>query len=158
MEGNGCNGSAALNILNADTDGDRVRDGAECTLGSNPSNAASKPAPGTPDSDGDTIHDGIETLYGWNPNNVDTDGDGVSDGIEFKGYSTAPQSLNSDTDSCQDDAEVASVNTSNNVDVIDLGIVGANQATPGFPNYDMNKNGSVDVIDLGFVAANVQNC
>ena len=35
------------------------------------------------DSDGDTVPDGSERLYGMNPNSVDSDCDGISDGMEF---------------------------------------------------------------------------
>ena len=86
----GCNGSGATNSLLADTDGDTVLDGAECLLGTNPNNPASKPSgipPGDGDLDGlpaaldvvfcDLDYDG-DTLVG--DADQDCDNDGLSDG------------------------------------------------------------------------------
>ena len=55
-------------VLN-DTDGDRVIDGAECVLGSDPVNSASKPVVGGTDTDGDTLSNTFETSIGSDPNN-----------------------------------------------------------------------------------------
>jgi hypothetical protein len=61
----------SLPITNDDTDGDRVSDPIEATLGSNPNLV---------DTDGDTLTDGQEYfMYGTNPTLADTDSDGVND-------------------------------------------------------------------------------
>ena len=53
------------------------------------------PAEG-PDADGDGLSDEAELILGTNPNNVDSDGDTISDGDEVLIYGTDP--LNPDTD------------------------------------------------------------
>lgn len=42
------------------------------------------------DTDGDTLPDGFERLLGLNPNNVDSDCDGISDGVEYPVTSLQP--------------------------------------------------------------------
>ena len=65
--GTGCinDSSAVMDPLNPDWDGDGVRDGVECALGSNPHDANSKPAmpaaAGDPDKDG--LSNANETAY-----------------------------------------------------------------------------------------------
>ena len=79
-EAAGCNGSGPLGATDRDTDGDRVLDGPECVLGTNPASAASKPTAAacgsSADSDGDHIPDRAE-VCGNNtpPNDADTDAD-----------------------------------------------------------------------------------
>ncbi len=98
----GCNGSGATNPLSRDSDGDTVLDGAECLLGTNPNNASSKPSgipPGDSDRDGlpaavdalfcDADYDG-DTLVG--DADQDCDNDGLSDGLEVRGWGTSPSS------------------------------------------------------------------
>jgi len=70
-----------------DSDGDSVLDGAECTLGTDPANPASKPTTaqcgGTGDTDGDGLLNAWETCkWGTNPAVVDSDGDTKGDCIE----------------------------------------------------------------------------
>lgn len=153
----GCNGSAALLIVGPDTDGDRIRDGAECALGSNPFNYNSRPAIPSVDADGDRLSDGFEFLFGWSPNNPDSDGDGINDGLEYMGYSTTPIDTNSDGDACPDDTEVASINGDTSVNVIDLSLVSGEAGVPGPANYDVTKNREVNVLDLQLIAANLAN-
>ena len=104
--------TAVLDPMKLDSDGDRVTDGAECALGSDPANAASKPAapvPGT-DADGDGLSDAFEAMIGTNPNAKDTDGDGLQDGWEYKGYGSNPLVVDTDGDGVTDGCEVASLN------------------------------------------------
>ena len=85
----GC-GYGPTNPLLMDSDGDTVVDGAECLLGSDPNNPLSEPLIRPPnDSDHDGLPDNIETLIGSDPHNRDTDGDGINDGIEVKGWAHA---------------------------------------------------------------------
>ncbi|HEY8173129.1 MAG TPA: S8 family serine peptidase [Dehalococcoidia bacterium] len=154
-EAAGCNGSGPLDPLNADSDDDRVRDGAECVLGSNPADAGSRPPPIAPgEGDGDGLPDALEIALGSNPNSKDSDSDGFLDGIEYRGYSTSPAQVNSDGDGCADDTEAASVNNDTSVNVIDL--LGVAQHVPGtLAAFDVNKDRSVNVVDLLLVAQNV---
>lgn len=144
----GCNGSGPLNPLAADTDGDRVIDGAECALGSNPGSAASRPAVGGADTDRDGLSDAFEASIGGNPNNPDSDGDGITDGVEYKGYGTSPIVVDSDGDGCSDGREIASVDANKLVNSTDLLIVASNFGQPSRPNLDINKNGAINSADL----------
>ncbi len=152
----GCNGSAALNPLGADSDGDRVRDGAECAMGSAPSNPASRPPIPSfaNDTDHDTLSDVFEGTIGSNPNDPDSDDDGINDAIEYKGHSTSPTSVDSDGDGCYDDSEVASVNSDKLVNGIDLYVTSIGIGSPGNATVDANKDRSVNVADLYIVATN----
>lgn len=81
----GCNGGGPIDPSKEDSDGDLFVDGAECTLGTDPADPASKPGenpsqaaacgPAT-DSDGDTLSDRLEVCgYPSDPDSADTDGD-----------------------------------------------------------------------------------
>ncbi len=83
--------TAPTNPLASDSDGDRVLDGAECALGTDPANGAIKPTAAACglaiDSDGDRLSNRVEFCgYNSNPNSIDTDGDmataGARDGCE----------------------------------------------------------------------------
>ena len=70
-----------------DTDGDGVRDGAECALGTNPRSAASRPSAaacgGGADADVDGLPASAETCkWGTSDASGDSDGDGLKDCIE----------------------------------------------------------------------------
>jgi hypothetical protein len=67
-----------------DSDGDGARDGAECALGTDPTNPGSMPSSaqcgGTGDTDGDGLLDAWETCkWGTNPAVIDSDSDGTGD-------------------------------------------------------------------------------
>lgn len=155
-EAAGCNGSGPLQPLNADTDGDRVRDGAECALGSNPASAASRPAIPTVinDTDRDSLSNAFEATLGSNPTDADSDDDGINDGIEYKGYTTSPIAVHSDGDNCPDDTEIASVNPDGSANVIDLFIISSGFGNPGRTVSDITKDNVVTVVDLQVQATN----
>ncbi len=154
-EAGGCNGSGALDAVLFDTDGDRTGDAAECALGSDPSNALSKPRRPMPgDTDHDGLPDALETTIGSNPNVVDTDGDGIHDGFEYKGYNTSPTVMDTDGDGCNDDTEITDVTGSRKTDVVDLFLVAQSMDHTARPNHDITKDGAINVVDLFLVAAN----
>ena len=145
--------TAPTDPLKADTDGDRVLDRAECALGTDPANAASKPpASSAGDTDHDGLTDAFEVTIGTNPTKADTDGDFFLDGVEYKGYNTSPLVLNTDGDACSDGKEIASVNADLTVDTADQSLVVAAQgAAPGPPyilDFDLNKDGVINSTDL----------
>ncbi|MGW9684420.1 T9SS type B sorting domain-containing protein [Flagellimonas sp. 2504JD1-5] len=75
-----------------DTDGDNICD-VDDTEPNNPCSPQSNPSwlpQGTNDCDGDGLTRNEEMALGTNPNNVDTDGDGISDGQEVNSDATNP--------------------------------------------------------------------
>jgi hypothetical protein len=151
--------SAATDDFLADTDGDRVLDGAECAMGSDPANPASVPAlpPAGSDTDGDRLSDAFEGTIGSNASVADSDGDGVKDGVEYKSYNTHPLVLDTDGDFCDDGGEVGSVDVNTVVNAADLGFVAGSFGPSSDPDYhvnlDIDKNGFINAADLGLVAA-----
>lgn len=155
--------SAATDPLKLDSDGDRYADGAECLLGADPADAASKPPAVPPsDADRDMLPDAIESRIGTDPNNPDTDGDGLTDGVEYLRYASNPLLANTDGDVCNDGKEVASVNMDTNVNSIDLLAVassfGPSSSQSYVPDFDMDRNGTIDSVDLLFVAGQFGAC
>lgn len=151
--------TAATNPLLADTDGDRVLDGAECLLGSDPASASSVPAAIVqPDAD----NDGVPDQFDPNDASADSDGDGVLDRVEFRHYNSNLSAVNSDGDVCGDAREIASINADIAVNVIDLqqiaGAAGPFTSPAYIVNYDVNKSGAIDVIDLQFVSGRNGPC
>lgn len=125
---------ATPNIYVFDTDGDRVFDGAECDLGTDPTNAASKPTPaqcgGTTDVDGDRLMERIEICgYNTDPTVADTDGDGAKDGCEAV-------SINGDLVVNSADQLLFA---QEHIRVLGGGV--------GLPNLDLNKDGNYNSID-----------
>lgn len=156
--------TANTDPLKMDTDGDGVADKAECLLGSDPASAASKPSPpvSADDPDRDGLSTSVETQIGTDPNNADTDGDGVRDSVEVKGYNTNPLAANTDGDACGDAREIASINGDNTVNSIDLSQVAGSfgPATSGayVPDFDSDRNGTINATDLAFVARSFGPC
>jgi hypothetical protein len=149
----GCSGSGPLNAVVNDTDGDRVLDGAECVLGSNPSDAGSRPSvPFADDADHDGLSNTFEGTIGTNPNDADSDDDKLLDGIEYKGYASSPLVVNSDNEGCRDGIEAASVDVNTVVNSADLGIIATVFGQADKPNMDIDKNRQVNAADLGIVA------
>jgi hypothetical protein len=103
---------------NPDTDGDGASDGAEVAKGSNPLVADQPrappatgnlppivPAPNLSDTDGDGLIDIAEEDAETDLNNVDSDGDGLSDGNEVNELGIDPLNLDTDGDTLRDDYE-----------------------------------------------------
>lgn len=158
---NGCPSSTgSTDPLDDDTDNDRILDGVECLLGSNPLSASSRPAT-TPDADDDGLADQFEALFGSNPNVGDTDADKLADAFEVLRYRTSPTSANTDGDDCRDGAEAGSVDGSRQPSVIDLQQISARFGPypPGDRQrraFDVERSGNVNVIDL-LISAQVSN-
>ncbi len=163
-EDTGCNGSGPTNPLSWDSDGDTVLDGAECLLGTDPNNAASRPSgipAGDSDRDGlpaaldalfcDADYDG-DTLVG--DADQDCDNDGLWDGLEVKGWGTLPSSMDSDDDLCDDDKEVGDIDSDRRVTILDpfLVVKMAFGIIPAHPIADLDRDGGVDTLD-GLLAA-----
>jgi hypothetical protein len=149
----------------ADTDGDTYLDGAECALGFDPRNAASRPPylpPLEVDADRDGLPDAFEASIGADPAKKDTDGDTIADGVEFMFYGTNPNATNSDGDACSDVKEVASVNGDSIVSASDIGLIAGAFGPNTSPNYvldfDVNKDGVITAGDVGFAAAQFGAC
>jgi hypothetical protein len=96
----------------------------------------------------------LEWILGSDPLKVDTDGDKIIDGVEFKGYNTSPALPDSDGDLCRDGREIASVNDDLKVNTTDLLIVAQNVGRADRPGIDINKDGKVNMTDLLIVAKN----
>ncbi len=147
--------TAPTDPLKLDSDGDRVTDGAECALGTDPASAASKP-PVAPlgDADHDGLTDAFEATLGTNPNAVDTDADKANDGIEYKGYGSSPLVVDTDGDGCGDGREIASVNADKNVNSLDMLTLAQNFGTGFRSVLDINQDGKINSIDMLIVAKN----
>jgi len=134
-----------------------VLDGAECRMGSNPLDPTSKPVlpPATDefDLDRDRLPNDFEALIGSDPTLRDTDADGITDAIEFKGYGTSPIAPDSDYDQCPDDKEIASLDGNTTVNSIDLFIVAQYFGSTSRFVPDVNRDGNVSSGDLGLVAS-----
>ncbi len=150
----GC-GSGPTNPKLMDSDGDTVVDGAECLLGSDPNSALSKPPVAPPnDSDHDGLPDTIEALFGSDPHNKDTDGDGITDGVEIKGWGTSPILKDTNSNGCDDNIETADVNGDYRINYVDLSIVAKAAAHQIRSNadLDLNKDGIINIGDALVVA------
>jgi sugar lactone lactonase YvrE len=145
----GC-GSGPTNSKLMDTDGDTVVDGAECLLGSDPNSALSKPPFAPPnDSDSDGIPDSIEARFGSDSNKKDTDGDGISDGVEIKGWGTSPILKDTNSNGCDDNIEIADVNGDHSVNSSDQLIIAraVGHQIAYNADFDLNKDGLINSSD-----------
>ncbi len=160
--GAACNGIITSPTLR-DTDGDRFLDGAECTLGTDPTDpaagAATKPTPA------------LCAGYLGVSQTADTDGDHIRDYVEFCNYNTDPTDVDTDKDQdgfpagaaglTKDGCEAASVNNDRAVNSGDQALVAIEIAREGsqtlrLPSMDINKDGGVNSGDqlllvLGFI-------
>jgi hypothetical protein len=144
-------GGVPTNALNADTDGDRMLDGAECLVTATDPTVIQSASPAICQAAGDV------------------DGDAVTDAREICYYETLATSSNSDGDARNDGCEVYSINGDQSVNVVDLQQIaaevalwpGGNYPDPGpvVPrNFDVTKNGTLNVVDLQQVAAGAMVC
>lgn len=149
--------------LKADTDGDRVIDGAECRLLSDPNNDNSKPQCGGvsgDDNDGDCLENYAEEyIFESDPNNRDTEGDGIDDDIEAKGYGTSLASTDTDGDGCPDWLEIMDLNGDRRVNAVDVNLLSNRVAgilppSDSDPVFDVDKDGNIDVGDEELMAVN----
>ena len=109
-----------------DSDGDGLKNGCECQLGTNPGNSDSdsdglpdgfedanrncrkdsrETDPTRADTDSDGVDDGTELRNGLNPRTRDTDQDGLTDGVEFNVECLDPLSDDTDSDGLKDGEE-----------------------------------------------------
>ncbi len=162
LSGAACNG-IITNPLLADTDGDRVLDGAECALGTDPTDPNDAPtmaqciaATSSGDEDGDGVPSWREyCYYNTDPNNPNTDGDTRTNG----------QPLN-------DGCEIYSINADQVVNIIDLQQIALEighhgPPPPDYPNnatyrlkvnFDVTKDGTINVVDLQQAARAIAIC
>jgi hypothetical protein len=147
-----------------DTDGDGFTDRAECLMGTDPVDPAAHPPTSfaTGDTDHDGLPDALEVTLGTNPANVDSDGDRLLDGAEFRYYGSDPLNPNSDGDICSDGREAASLNSDTKVNTTDLLIVAKALGPKGGPKYvldfDVNRDGNINTTDLLIVAKLLGTC
>jgi len=164
--------SAETDPHNRDTDGDRVLDGAELILGSDPNNPNSKPScVGITDNDRDCLPANVEAIFGSSDDVRDTDGDGINDGVEVKGWGTSPIVRNSDGDVCDDDKEIAEINGDGVVNSLDEArvaqrVYNAQDDDPDDgnpipdpdmqvnPAFDINRDGVMNALDPALVVLN----
>ena len=141
LSGAACDGHITVGN-EGDTDGDRVLDGAECTLGSVPTDPQSRPPPPG--------------------GGADVDGDGVTDALEERGYNTSADAIDTDADGCSDGREIASVNEDHSVNVLDLQALAIHMGAYPYGDarryFDVTKDGAINVIDLQFVARHLGAC
>lgn len=125
------------NPLVTDTDGDGILDGVEIDLGSNPLDRSNESTTGNGDDpDNDGLSSGTERFLGTDPNKFDTDGDGLSDGVEVKTHLTRPLVVDTDGDGVSDGNEI------NN---------GTNPLDPnngGLDPLDSDNDGIVDQVEV----------
>ncbi|MEX2225849.1 MAG: thrombospondin type 3 repeat-containing protein [Dehalococcoidia bacterium] len=122
-----------------DSDGDGVLDGYECSHGANPANPLLKPpaAPGDGlDDDGDGLTNGMERRgWGTDPSKVDTDGDGLGD--------------------CREAFDVTgngTINSTGDFEAVAKAIFFPSPPTKS-GDFDLDKNGSVNSTgDLALIA------
>jgi hypothetical protein len=124
-------------------------------MGSDASNISSfPPSVIAGDVDGDRLDAATELEIGSNPNDADTDDDGITDGVEFRGYGTSAVSPDSDGDGCGDDVEIASIDGNRVVNVIDLQLIASAIQSQSRPVPDIDKSRVVTAIDLQIAASN----
>ena len=139
------------NPLVRDTDLDRALDGAECSLGTDPTLSTSKPT---------------QAACGAN---VDSDGDKVKDWSEFCGYNTSNGSTDTDgdiaLDGAKDGCEATSLNGDrvvNSGDQLLMVLEFLREPSPSLRlhSYDINKDGAVNsgdqLIIVGFISPSGQ--
>lgn len=155
-----------------DSDGDRVTDGAEVLLSSDPLDAGSRPSCSLPsDADRDCLPAAVEALLGSSDSLKDSDGDGIGDGIEIRGWGTSPMLPDSDGDGCDDDKEIADVNgdaMANGLDYVRVlqRVFAVQDDDPAdgdpvpdpdpqvSPAFDLNKDGMMNSLDAVIAALN----
>jgi len=146
--------SASTDRWKTDSDGDGALDGAECALGYDPSDDRSRPvnSPATGDTDHDGLTDAFEASIGTNAAVVDSDGDRIGDGIEYRFAGTSALAVNTDGDGCGDGRELGSLNGDLQVNSTDQLIVAQSFSYSGSPKYvpwyDFNRDNVINSTDM----------
>lgn len=104
------NGQTATALAMVDLSVQKTLDASQADRGTATALAMTAIAEG--DDDGDGLSNLKETTLGTDPNNPDTDGDGLSDGLEVNQFGTNPTNQDSDGDTLKDGQEVNELNTS----------------------------------------------
>ncbi len=141
LSGAACAGTST-DPIDADWDNDRVLDGAECSLGTNPRSGGSKPTQAqcgsATDADGDRLSERVERCgYNSDPNDADTDDD--LDGSPSPGPT-------------KDGCEAASLNNDRVVNAGDqllmvIEILAQPSPSLRLGSFDINKDGAVNAGD-----------
>ena len=158
--------TAPTNPLEADTDGDRMIDGAECALGTDPADPTSKlPTIPPGDADADGLPDAFEAVLGTSTSALDQNGDGRADGLDsdldgtrdgVETAATAPHpSPLTRISTVAPTPAIVSVNVDKVVNSIDQGIVASQFNRTDRPVQDVDKNGIVNANDLLVVGLNI---
>ena len=97
------------------------------------------------DPDNDRLSTAFEAIIGTNPALLDTDGDRLADGVEFKGWNSNPLVAEGDGDGIRDCREVGSLNTDGIVNPGDQALLSAEigravPATAKLWHFDMNQD------------------
>jgi hypothetical protein len=136
--------SGPTHPLIGDTDGDRVMDGAECALGTDPASAATKP-----------------TMAQCGTSS-DNDADGLSERLEFCIYNTSDAYSDTDGDGTRDGCEATSINADTIVTSGDQGLFAAERTRPIPPprlaHFDFNGDGVMSSGDQGIQATRFGKC
>ena len=97
--------SGGTNPRSSDTDGDGLKDGWEAANGLNPLVAEGVDG-ASADLDNDGLTNSQEQYRGTDPWNDDSDGDGLTDGVEVNTYGTNPTKIDTDADGLSDSYEI----------------------------------------------------
>ena len=120
------------------------------------------------DADGDGLVDEYETWFGTDPDNVDSDGDRLTDLVEITEYLTSPVSADTDKDGYSDRAEVrrggdpldenvapfalGDVNRDGRIDATDIqNVINVVLGLGSVLDCDINDNGAVNAVDVQLV-------
>lgn len=139
----------------SDTDRDGWSDRIEALCGADPLAFAVRPS--GPDMDGDRIPDACETVIGSRVTQSDSDNDTLSDLIEAR-WGSNPLDNDSDDDGIRDQCEVASVDRSSDVNVIDLQQIASRNLRHDEVPADINRDHAVNATDLYISAARFTTC
>ena len=141
-------GGGAANAAPQPGDGGQQDGAALSTLdddGASGAEADSNPILSDTDRDGDLLNDADEARLGTDPEVVDSDGDGVPDGLEVQLHRTDPRRVDSDADGLTDGAELSEYRTDPNLRDTDLdGLTDGEEVAQGTDPLRFNPSSRVD--------------